>query len=65
MLQNGEKLFFQKLNPHNNKQFWKATKYLAAQAIPTLSHNNVTTSTVKYRANILNNTYHTGSHRLP
>jgi len=61
MLRNGKKLFFQNLNPHNNKQFWKATKYLRKQtsSIPTLSHNNVTTSTDQDKANMLNSFFST------
>ena len=36
MLRNGKKLFFQNLNPHNNRQFWKAMKYLRKQTSPSL-----------------------------
>jgi len=61
MLRNGKKLFFQSLNCHNNKQFWKAKKYLRKQisSIPTLSHNNVTSSTDQDKANMLNSFFST------
>ena len=47
---------FQNLNPHNNKQFWKAMKYLCKQisSIPNLSHNNVVSSMDQEKANMLN-----------
>ena len=56
MLRNGKKLFFQNLNPHNNKQFWKAMKYLRKQtsSIPNLSYNNVVSSMDQEKANMLN-----------
>ena len=56
MLRNGKKRFFQNLNPHNNKQFWKAMKYLRKQtsSIPNLSYNNVVSSMDQEKANMLN-----------
>ena len=56
MLRNGKKLFFQNLNPQNNKQFWKAMKYLRKQtsSIPNLSYNNVMSSMDQEKANMLN-----------
>ena len=56
MLRNGKKLFFQNLNPHNNKQFWKAMKYLRKQSssIPNLSYNNVVSTMDQEKANMLN-----------
>ena len=54
MLRNG-KLFFQNLIPHNNKQVWKALKYLHKQtsSIPNLSYNNVVSSMDQEKANML------------
>ena len=53
---NGKKHFFQIFNPHNNKQFWKAMKYLQKQrySIPNLSHNNIISTMNQEKVNMLN-----------
>ena len=66
MLRNGKKLFFQNLNPHNNKQFWKAMKYLHKQtsSIPNLSYNNAVSSMDQEKANMLNDYFSKCFNRL-
>lgn len=56
LLRKSKKNYFAQLNPRDTKKFWKTIKSLnkTSQAVPTLSHNGVSTSEDMGKANMLN-----------
>ena len=57
LLRKAKSDYFQQLNPHDSKSFWKAVKYLnkSPTGIPALVYENVEASTDKEKADLLNN----------
>ena len=56
-----KKNYFANLNPRDLKRFWKTVKKLSksGSSIPSLSHNGVTVSDDKDKANLLNSFFAT------
>jgi len=60
-LRRAKKNYFANLNPRDQKRFWKTVKKLSksGSSIPSLSHNGVTVSDDKDKANLLNSFFAT------
>ena len=59
LLRKAKSDYFQQLNPHDSKSFWKAVKYLnkSPTGIPALVYENVEASTDREKADLLNNVF--------